>query len=82
MPGKSAEIRVKAVVDDFHMEGVEFAAAPFSMMIDSPDISGIKDDLNTLADAVETLNAGIKELEGGLAKVSPGQKNLLRVLMS
>ncbi|HZK20912.1 MAG TPA: hypothetical protein VFC76_01405 [Oscillospiraceae bacterium] len=76
MPGKGAEIRLKTKAQNFSMESIDFAATPLSMGIDAPEISGMKEDMNTLVNAVGALNDGIKQLKDGLHEVSKGTLEL------
>lgn len=76
MPGSDADILVEAKVQDFAMSEIEITAMPLSMSIEVPEIDGLTEDMELLADAVSALNEGVKELAEGTAKTYSGADNL------
>jgi putative membrane protein len=76
MPGKTGDASLQADVTSFTMQGIEFAAVPLSMDIDTPDITDMKNDLSTLSDAVSDLNDGIEKLRDGTLELKNGAADL------
>ncbi len=76
MPGDSAELSVKADATDFSMDGIEFAALPMSLSIDTPDTTELSDDLTSLSEAISTLNDAVGELYSGAYDLKNGANDL------
>ncbi|MDR2109546.1 MAG: hypothetical protein LBP28_08855 [Coriobacteriales bacterium] len=76
LPGKDAELWLKAQVSGFEMPGIQISALPFSMSFDLPDTSAMEGDLTQLADAVALLDEGARELNSGVAAISGGADEL------
>lgn len=72
MPGKRADIVLKADVKDFEMEGISIAAVPFSMSVDLPDTEDMTSGLLELADGIQELNDGVGELNSGVSEYADG----------
>lgn len=76
MPGESAVLPVTADVTDFSMQGIEFAALPMSLDIDTPDTAELTDDLGDLSEAISELNDAVGELYSGSADLKTGAEDL------
>ena len=76
MPGDSAELSVTADATDFSMQGIEFAALPMSLSIDTPDTDDLTGDLTSLSDAISELNDAVGELYNGINDLRSGANNL------
>ncbi|MDR0514850.1 MAG: hypothetical protein LBG81_06795 [Coriobacteriaceae bacterium] len=76
MPGKASSFEVAANVSNFEMQGISFAAVPFSMAIESPDITGFNESLGKLSSGVGDLDAGVSSLSSGAATVATGAGQL------
>lgn len=72
MPGKDGTFSVSADVTEFEMDGVSFAAVPFSMVIDSPDKDGLLSGFVQLSDGVGQLSDGASQLASGAQSLSSG----------
>lgn len=72
MPGKQANIVLKADVKDFEMGGISIAAVPFSMSVDLPDTEDMTSGLLELADGIQELNDGVGELNDGTSDFADG----------
>lgn len=72
MPGKQADIVLKADVKDFEMGGISIAAVPFSMSVDLPDTEDMTSGLLELADGIQELNDGVGELDNGTSEFADG----------
>ncbi|MEG0757609.1 MAG: hypothetical protein RR505_04320, partial [Raoultibacter sp.] len=79
MPGKEGSYSASATVNNFEMDGISFAAIPFSMVIESPDKEGLLSGFVQLTDGVGQLKqgaaaiaSGAQELAGGAAGVATG----------
>jgi putative membrane protein len=76
MPEQEGNFTLKADVTDFELQGIEMAAVPSSMSIDSPDIGEMTEDMKSLADAIKEINNGVAELRNGVSKLNDGVSNL------
>ncbi len=76
MPNKDAKLEIQADALDFELQGIEIAAIPMSMSIDTPDIDDMTEDMNTLTKAIKELNDGVGELKDGVAELNDGVKSL------
>jgi len=76
MPGKAGDISIGADVTDFEMYGIELAAVPFSMGIDTPDTSGMTENMMSLADGIKALKDGVGKLEVGSLELKKGAADL------
>lgn len=76
MPGKQADIVLKADVKDFEMGGISIAAVPFSMSVDLPDTEDMTSGLLELAEGIQKLNDGVGELDGGISEFADGASGL------
>ncbi|MDR1496175.1 MAG: hypothetical protein LBS67_04570, partial [Clostridiales Family XIII bacterium] len=72
LPGDDADVTVKADVTDFEMDGIQFAALPFSMAFDLPDAGEVTDDMDELTDAIGDLADGTAKLADGASELDGG----------
>jgi X-X-X-Leu-X-X-Gly heptad repeat protein len=72
LPGKNADYALTADVTDFEMNGMQFAALPFSMSFDLPDADEMTGDMDELVDAVGELNDGTAKLSDGVSELDDG----------
>lgn len=76
MPGEEKTFQVEADVEDFEFQGIELAAVPSSLPIDTSDIANMTDDMGALSDAIGELNKGVGELKDGVAQLNNGAASL------
>lgn len=76
MPGNEEAFQLEADVEDFEFQGIEIAAVPSSLPIDTSDIGKMTDDMATLSDAIGDLNEGVAELKDGVSELNKGAKSL------
>jgi putative membrane protein len=76
MPGKEKNLKVEAYVKDFEFKGVEIAAVPSTLPIDTTGTEGMTDDMSELSDAIRQLNDGVAELEDGVSQLNNGAAGL------
>lgn len=76
MPGKEEQLRVEADVENFEFNGVEIAAVPSSLPIDTTGTEGMTDDMAELSDAIGQLNDGVSELQNGVVQLNDGAGKL------
>ncbi|MGN8644538.1 YhgE/Pip domain-containing protein [Gracilibacillus sp. HCP3S3_G5_2] len=76
MPEQEENFLLEADVTDFELEAIEITAVPSSMSIDSPDIDGVTDDFETLADATAEIDNGVGELVNGITELNSGVSSL------
>lgn len=79
LPKGDAKIDISADVSDFEMAGIEIAAMPFSMNIDSMDfieIDSMLGDFSLLSDAIAKLSDGAGELASGAGQLASGAGEL------
>ncbi|MBH9967321.1 YhgE/Pip domain-containing protein [Bacillus enclensis] len=76
MPGKEKKLTVEADVKDFEFKGVEIAAVPSTLPIDTTGTEGMTDDMSELSDAIGQLNNGVAELEDGVSQLNNGAAGL------
>ncbi|MCA1318443.1 YhgE/Pip domain-containing protein [Bacillus tianshenii] len=76
MPGKEDKMTVAAEVTDFEFDGVQIAAIPSSLPIDTTGTEGMTEDMGQLSDAIKQLNDGVAELENGVSQVHDGARQL------
>lgn len=72
MPGKDGAFSASAEVTDFEMDGISFAAVPFSMVIDSPDKGELLSGFVQLSDGVGQLTDGASQIASGAQNLSSG----------
>ncbi len=76
MPGQEKKLTVEADVNDFEFKGVEIAAVPSTLPIDTTGTEGMTDDMSELSDAIGQLNDGVVELEDGVSQINNGAASL------
>ncbi|KMJ57614.1 X-X-X-Leu-X-X-Gly heptad repeat-containing protein [Bacillus sp. LL01] len=76
MPGKEEQLLVEADVENFEFDGVEIAAVPSSLPIDTTGTEGMTDDMAELSDAIGQLNDGVGQLQDGVAELNNGSTKL------
>lgn len=72
MPGEEKRLTVGANVEDFEFQGVEIAAVPSTLPIDTSEMDSMTDDMGELSDAIAELNDGVADLEEGTAELTKG----------
>jgi putative membrane protein len=72
MPGKEKKLSVEADVKDFEFNGVEIAAVPSTLPIDTTGTKGMTGDMSELSDAIGKLNDGVADLENGVSELNSG----------
>jgi putative membrane protein len=76
MPGKEKKLTVEADVKDFEFKGVEIAAVPSTLPIDTTGTEGMTGDMSELSNAIGKLNDGVAELENGVSQLNSGAASL------
>ncbi len=76
MPGKEEKLSVEADVKDFEFQGVEIAAVPSTLPIDTSKMENMTDDMSELSDAIGKLNDGVTDLDDGVAELNNGAGSL------
>lgn len=76
MPNRKGELSLHADANDFELQGIEIAAVPMSMSIDTPNIDEMTDDIETLSDAIKEINKGVGELKDGISQLNDGVTSL------
>lgn len=76
MPGEADIVKLRADVVTFEMPSMEIAAVPFSMRIEAPDTTEMKDNLKSLSDAIASLNDGVSKLSDGAYDLMSGARKL------
>lgn len=77
MPGEEEEFRVEADAEDFEFQGVEIAAVPSTLPIDTSEMTSMTDDMGALSDAIGELNSGVADLKDGVSQLNNGASSLL-----
>ncbi|WP_230500224.1 YhgE/Pip domain-containing protein [Sutcliffiella rhizosphaerae] len=76
MPGHEEKLSVKAEVKDFEFQGVEIAAVPSTLPIDTSGTENMTEDMGQLSDAIRQLNEGVTDLQDGVAQLNNGASSL------
>lgn len=76
MPGEEKDLNVTASVEDFEFQGIEIAAVPSTLPIDTSEIDSMTDDMSQLSDAIGELNDGVAKLESGVTELNNGTVSL------
>lgn len=76
MPEQEEAFIVSANVTEFEMDPIDISAAPFSMSIDDPDLSGMTGEMQSLSDAIREINQGVEELNSGISDLDAGAADL------
>ncbi|MFI8685984.1 YhgE/Pip domain-containing protein [Rossellomorea sp. NPDC077527] len=76
MPGKEKKMSVEADVKDFEFKGVQIAAVPSTLPIDTTGTENMTDDMSELSDAIGKLNTGVADLKSGVSQLNNGAAQL------
>ncbi|MFT9596805.1 YhgE/Pip domain-containing protein [Mesobacillus sp.] len=76
MPGQEEEFSVEADVEDFEFTGVDIAAVPSTLPIDTSEMENMTDDMSALSDAISELNNGVADLKSGVSQLNNGAASL------
>ncbi|MFE8700731.1 WXG100 family type VII secretion target [Cytobacillus sp. FJAT-54145] len=76
MPGQEENFSVEADVEHFEFQGIEIAAVPSTLPIDTSEMDSMTDDMSTLSDAIGELNNGVADLEDGVSQLNSGVTSL------
>lgn len=76
MPGQEEEFSVEADVEDFEFTGVDIAAVPSTLPIDTSEMESMTDDMSALSDAIRQLNDGVADLKNGVSQLNNGAASL------
>lgn len=74
IPESEGSLSLTATVNDFEMEGMSFAAIPFSMALDFPDTDSLISSFDVLIDGTEQLHEGAQQLASGAESVDEATK--------
>ena len=74
MPESEGLLSLTATVNNFEMEGMSFAAIPFSMALDFPDTDSLASSFDVLIDGTEELHEGAQQLVSGAESVDEATK--------
>ena len=74
MPGKEGDVSLTAEVSDFEMDGISFAAIPFSMALDFPNTDSLIAQFDGLIEGTEQVHEGAQSLASGADKVDAATK--------
>lgn len=72
MPGQEEEFTVEAEVENFEFTGVDIAAVPSTLPIDTSEMESMTDDMSALSDAIKGLNDGVADLKSGVSQLNNG----------
>ncbi|WP_240056624.1 YhgE/Pip domain-containing protein [Bacillus mesophilum] len=76
MPGQEDTLSVQADVNDFEFQGIDIAAAPSTLPIDTSEINNLTDDMGALTDAISELNNGVADLRSGVSQLNDGASSM------
>lgn len=76
MPGSDGSVSLTADVQNFEMDGMSFAAIPFSMTFDLPDTDSIVSQFDALVDGANELNSGTQQFADGVIGVNSATKQV------
>lgn len=76
LPGSEADYTISADVTDFHMDGIQFSAVPFSMDIEMPDTKVFTDKMFQLTEGIKDLDDGASGLKAGAEDLKKGAGEL------
>lgn len=76
MPQKDENFEIEGDVTDFELAGIEIAAVPMSMSIDTPNMDEMAEEMETLSDAISQLYEGVSELKFGVSQLNDGVEKL------
>ncbi len=76
MPGQEESLSAEADVADFEFSGIDIAAVPSTLPIDTSEMENMTDDMSALSDAIRELNNGVAELKKGVSELNDGAASL------
>lgn len=76
LPGHDGDFTLTAQVRDFKMPGAQFAALPYSPVMELPDTDTMVSGMTNLSDAVGALAEGTASLASGVDELTGGAKSL------
>lgn len=76
MPGQEEEFSVEADAEDFEFTGVDIAAVPSTLPIDTSEMESMTDDMSALSNAIRELNDGVADLKSGVSQLNNGAASL------
>ncbi|MDR0499858.1 MAG: hypothetical protein LBG97_01235 [Coriobacteriales bacterium] len=77
LPGKDGTLKLEADVSTFHMDRIQIAAVPMSLVLDLPDASAMTSDMDKLVEAINTLNDGIFKMNNSMSQLALGAAKLV-----
>ncbi|WP_456276305.1 YhgE/Pip domain-containing protein [Bacillus sp. AK128] len=72
MPAEEKSLTVEADVTEFEFDGIQIAALPSTLPIDTSEMDSMTEDMSQLSDAIKELNDGVAELEDGMSQLNGG----------
>lgn len=76
LPGHDGDFTLTAKVQNFKMAGAQFAALPYSSIIEMPDTDQMVSGMTNLSDAVSALADGTASLASGVDELTSGAQSL------
>lgn len=76
MPGQEELLQVEADVEDFEFQGVDIAAVPSTLPIDTSEMDNMTEDMSSLSNAIGELNNGVGDLKKGVTELNKGVSTL------
>ncbi|WP_342032545.1 YhgE/Pip domain-containing protein [Mesobacillus boroniphilus] len=76
MPGQEESLSAEADVEDFEFNGIDIAAVPSTLPIDTSEMESMTDDMSALSDAISELNNGVADLKKGVSHLNGGSASL------
>jgi putative membrane protein len=76
MPGQEESLSAEAEVKDFEFSGIDIAAVPSTLPIDTSEMENMTDDMSALSDAISELNNGVADLKKGVSQLNNGAVSL------
>lgn len=76
LPGRDGDFTLTAKVQNFEMPGAQFAALPYSSVIEMPDTDQMVSSMSSLSDAVSALADGTSSLASGVDELTSGARSL------
>jgi X-X-X-Leu-X-X-Gly heptad repeat protein len=70
MPGKASSFTLKAEIENFEMEGISFAAVPFSMALDFSSTDALVEGLGQVGTGAEEIQDGTASLSSATSAIS------------
>ncbi|GLB59907.1 YhgE/Pip domain-containing protein [Cytobacillus sp. NCCP-133] len=76
MPAQDERLSVEADAEDFEFNGIEIAAVPSTLPIDTSEMGNMTDDMSALSNAIKELKNGAADLKKGAAQLNDGAASL------